>query len=72
MRKLASVQNWFYDIGVGLCVEYHLLDGMKHSSDRDSMKLYSVLQEWINCQASPVTWEMIIEVIRNQKSESCQ
>ena len=59
---------------MALNVEQNFLHGLSQSSDSNEIKLTKVIENWMNTQSSPVTWERVISAIEgrvvNNKSKA--
>ena len=51
------------EIGLALNVEPNFLHGLSSSSDSNEVKLANVIENWMNTQSSPITWEKVISAI---------
>ena len=72
INLLASISNKWQEIGIALNIEQNVLDGLS-SGLADNVKLAKVIENWMNTQSSPVTWETVISAIEgfvNNKSKA--
>jgi hypothetical protein len=67
IEVLTPLEHQYQILGVQLEVENRIIAGMRQSNDDNSVKLYRILEDWINRKdqdrQAPVTWKTIIEVI---------
>ena len=59
---LADISNKWEEIGLALKVTQNVLGGLS-SNLTDNVKLARVIENWINTQSSPVTWETVISAM---------
>ena len=58
---------------MALNVKQNFLHGLSKSLDSNEIKLTKVIENWMNTQSSPVTWETVISAIEgfvNNKSKA--
>ena len=66
LNALVPIDAKWYEIGLGLEIATNLLEGLQQGHQSNALKLTSVLTKWIelNGEATPVTWETIIDVVK--------
>ena len=72
LEQLVCIDTKWREIGNGFGLSSNFLDGLALSSVSYQIKLEHVIQKWIDLdgqstsysQASPVTWETILDVVK--------
>ena len=64
-RLLVDIDYEWYNIGLCLCVDWKVLESLKHSSGPLYYKLKKVIESWKDTKPSPVTWETVIDAIES-------
>ena len=65
MGLLNPISYQWIEIGESLCIPYHYLKELQYSRLPDVHKLSTMLQIWIDMKCRPVTWQTIIDVVKN-------
>ena len=67
LNLLADISHLWPEIGFSLNVSDNVLDGLKSSQDRDTVKLAKIIDTWLITNTSQphfITWETVIEAIK--------
>ena len=65
LKLLADISHLWHEIGLSLNVSDSVLGGLKHSQERDTVKLSEVIDSWLTTTKSHlVTWETVITSIK--------
>ena len=72
LEQLVCIDAKWREVGNSLGLSSNFLDGLAQSNDSYQIKLEHVIQKWIeldgqstfDSQASPVTWETILDVVK--------
>ena len=62
LNLLADISHLWPEIGLSLNVSDNVLDGLKSSQERDTVKLAKIIDSWLTTTES--SWETVIEAIK--------
>ena len=65
LELLAEIRHMWYLIGEMLGVGRADLEGLRYSNRPDNERLSATLQYWMDTKPSPVTWGIILKVLRS-------
>ena len=63
INLLADVSHMWQQIGLALKVKQNFLHSLSSRPDANNIRLANVIENWMNTQSSPVTWETVISAI---------
>ena len=58
-----DINNKWDDIGLALSIPQNVIDDLKRGQDNNNIKLFKVINQWIETMPSPVTWETVISAL---------
>ena len=65
LNLLADISNLWCEIGLSLKVSHSFLDGLKRSSESNTIKLSEVIHSWLTTsQPHFITWETVIDAMK--------
>ena len=67
LNLLADISHMWPEIGLSLEVSDNVMSGLKHSKERDTVKLAEVIDSWLTTSTSQlhfITWEKMIDAIK--------
>ena len=63
LAHLTCISAKWYEMGDLLGVDSNTLDGLSSSNLSDPVKLSKILQNWLDNEPTPVTWENILRIL---------
>ena len=64
LNLLADISHLCQEIGLSLNLSDNVLNGLKHSQENNTTKLFEVIKCWLSAiQQHLVTWETVIDTI---------
>ena len=65
-RVLKDMSSEWNSLGESLEVPKNFRNGMIYNARPDTEKLENILEHWMQSYCSPVTWEHLFDVLRNE------
>ena len=66
VELLADIGHQWYVIGMALKVSDNVLEDLQTSPQDNKVKLNKVINTWLTCQPSPVTWKTVISALEGK------
>lgn len=63
LNHLTCISDKWYEMGGFLGVDSNTLDGLFTSNSSNDVKLSKILQNWLDNERTPVTWENILGIL---------